>query len=905
MNMRRGIRRYFRLRPQPGEVAAHVDDEIRLHMELRVQRLMALGMSEDEARAEAERRFGEAARTRRALERSALQREARISMREQLASWLQDVRYSVRALVREPLFSLMVIATLALGIGANATMFGIIDRLLLQGPAHVAAPEQVMRLYVTTSPAGMEPFTGQWVGYASYLLLDAETDVFEGAAAYTLRDARIGRGEDAREIRMAYGSADLFPLLGVQPVLGRFYTAEEDRPNAARNVVVIDEGFWRTQLGAARDAIGSTLVLNDAEWTIVGVAPEGFTGPQLEPVALWAPMSAHPPVTPGWTTVWGVQWLQVVARLKPGITTERASEQATAAYAAAYDGDDAAEAAARLSLRPLHYSGIGNESPELRIARWLVGVSAIVLLIACANVANLLLARMVRRRREIGVRLALGISRARLVRLLLTDSLVLAFAAGVAALAVAHWGGHLMRVTLLPDVAWTEPPLSLRVLLFSGGVALLVGLMLGVLPALLSQRQDLAGTLKSGAREGGGSRSRMRAALTIAQATLSVVLLVGAGLFVRSLANARNADLGLEPERVLAVGLSFPSVSGLSDEERAAARAGHAQVYMRALERAQALPDVEAAALGIGMPFQSWFTVRLAVPGRDSIPQMPGGGPYISAVSAGYFAVTGVEIVRGRGFTAADRAGSEPVTIVNETMAATLWPGVEAIGKCLLIGREPEGCARVVGVAEVARRQDIREPASMQYYIPFGQERGIGGTTLLVRPRGDATAASIATLRRALLDVDPAIRYVGISSMQDDIDPLVRPWRLGATMFTLFGLLALLIAAVGLYSVIAYGVTQRRAELGIRMALGARARDVVRMVLAEGVGYVMVGAALGVLIALFAGRWLETLLFETSVRDTGTFAGVVGVLLAVAVIASLVPALRAGRVDPMEAVRGE
>ncbi|MGH7445074.1 MAG: ADOP family duplicated permease [Longimicrobiales bacterium] len=904
MSIRHGVRRFFRLRPDREAVDAHVDEEIRLHMELRAQWLMARGMTESDAWAEAERRIGGLARAHVDLARSAHRRETRMRLREWLFDAWQDARYAARALVREPTFSAMIVATLALGIGANAMMFGIVDRLLLRGPAHVVEPERVQRLYVTTSPPGMGDFTGEWVGYVSYLLLRDRTTVFEHVGAYTLRDARLGRGANAREVRLGYATADLFPALGVRPVLGRFFLSEEDRPNDARNVAVIEEGFWRTRLAGAPDVLGTTLVVNDIPYTIVGVAPRGFTGPQLETVALWVPISTHPPVTTDWTTAWGVQWLQVVGRLKPGVTAARASQEATAAYAAAYDGGDETDAAARLSLRPLHTSGTGVEPAEARVARWLVGVSIVVLLIACANVANLMLARALRRRREVGVRLALGIGRRRLVRLLLTESLLLALAGGIAALALAHWGSRLMRVLLLPNVHWTEPPLSLRVLAFSALVTVVVGVVLGLVPAFQATRQELTSTLKSGAREGGGGRSRTRSVLTVAQAALSVVLLVGAGVFVRSLLNVRGVDLGLEPDGVLAVDLSFPGTRGLEDDARDAERARQTRVYKRALERARALPDVAGAAIAIGMPFQSWFTVRLRVPGRDSLPVLPGGGPYIAAVTDGYFETMGIDILRGRGFTAADRANREPVVVVNTTMAAALWRDSDALGQCLLIGREAETCARVVGIAEVAHRSGIREEAAMQYYVPFGQERGIGGNTLVVRGRSDAANVTGA-LREALLAVDPTIAYVDIEPMQERIDPEMRPWRLGAAMFALFGLLALLIAAVGLYSVIAYGVAQRRAELGIRMALGARPRDIAGMVVGEGVLLVGAGIVLGTACALVAGRWVESLLFETSTRDPATYAAVAAVLLAVACAATLVPALRARRVEPVEALQAE
>lgn len=903
MRSRRGVRWCLGLRPRGEEVEVEVDDEIRLHLELRAERLMARGVPESEAWSEAERRFGDPVGARRELRRLARRREDRVDLRERLSSWRQDLRYSARGLVREPFFALVVVFTMALGIGANATMFGIIDRLLLRGPTHVTDPEHVRRAYVTTRPPSTDEVTHATFGYVTYDLL-RNVRAFEGVGAYALRDARLGRGPDAREIRLGYATWDLFPLLGVQPVLGRFFGADEDRPGDGRKVVVVNEGFWRSELGGGADVLGSAVTVNDETYTIIGVAPRGFTGPQLEPVALWAPMTASPPASPDWPTTWEAQWLQVVVRLRPELAREAAAQEATAAYLRAYDGSDLTDVPPRLSFLPLHYSIRGEEPAEVRVTKWLVGVSGIVLLIACANVTNLMLARGLRRRREIGVRVALGIARGRLVRLLLSESLLLAAVGGASALAVAYFGSRFMRLVLLPDVAWTESPLSGRVLALSAALALLVGLATGLLPALRSTRGDLTAALKSGAREGGGRRSYARSALTVAQAALAVVLLVGAGLFVRSLTNVRGLDLGLEPDRVLAVSLRWAGMTGLSEEMAAAERARRARTWLEALDRVRAAPDVESAAITIGTPFRSWFTTRLRVPGRDSVPRLPGGGPYLAAVSDGYFETTGVRIVRGRPFTAGDREGSEAVVIVNETMAATLWPGADPLGECLLIGTDPEACARVVGVAEVARRAGLREDASMQYYVPLGQERGIGGMTLLVRPRS-AVAAAAPALRATLFTLDPTLSYVEVAPMQEWLDPQIRPWRLGATMFTLFGGLALLIAAVGLYSVIAYGVTQRTAELGIRRALGARGHDIIGMVVRGSVALVLLGIGLGAVLASLAGHWLEGLLFETSTNDPATFAIVAAALLGVAILASLAPALRAARVDPLSATRAE
>jgi predicted permease len=480
--------------------------------------------------------------------------------------------------------------------------------------------------------------------------------------------------------------------------------------------------------------------------------------------------------------------------------------------------------------------------------------------------------------------------------MLLTHSLLLAVLGGLAALLFAGWGGAAVRALLLPDVDWTSSPLNVRVLLFTAFITIVTGVITGFLPAAFSTRHDLTNALRTGIREGGGHRSRLRTALTVAQASLSVVLLVGAGLFLRSLDNALRLDLGLDAQEVQVVQMRWPG-SAVTRESRRA-------YFDRALERVRGLPYVENAAIVVGTPFLSSFSVDLRIPGRDSVPELAGGGPYIVAVTPGYFATAGTRLLRGREFQAGEGMGSEAVAIVNETMARALWPGADALEQCMYIGDEDPPCARVVGVVEDARRFALREEPAMQYYIPLGQERGFGGSVLFVRPRG-AFQSRAAELRAELQRLDSEGGYAHIVPLHQALDPQIRPWRLGAVLFGIFGALALLIAGIGLYSVIAYGVSQRTHELGVRMALGAQRGDVWGMILRQGVLVALLGAALGCLIALGAGGLLESLLFEASPRDPVVFIAVLFTILSAAVVASLVPAARAMRVDPVVALRAE
>jgi predicted permease len=527
-----------------------------------------------------------------------------------------------------------------------------------------------------------------------------------------------------------------------------------------------------------------------------------------------------------------------------------------------------------------------------------MAVASIVLIIATANVANMMLARAIRRRREIAVRLALGVSLARLARTLIAESLVLAMGGGLLGLALAYGGGEIMRRVFLPDIAWATPPVDVRVLSLAVLLTVTIGVALGLTPALQARRTDVNRALRSGSREGGVRRNRVRTTLLIVQSALSVALLAAAGLFVQSLRKVRAVDLGIQPDRVMVATVSWPSGGQTADW-----RAVRAAQWNDLRARVAALPEVESATLTVGSPFGFSFGVDLKIPGRDSLPKV-GSGTFISSVGRDYFATVGTPLVRGRLFGPTEGATTERVVIVNQTMARTLWPNEDPLDKCLVIGDGETRCSTVVGVVRDAHQYAIREDPSMQYYIPLGQEKGFGGTVLMVRPRAETSLGS-ERLRRAIGGIVPAAELIRVETLQDRIDPLIRPWKLGAALFGLFGALAVLVAAIGLYSVITYLVAQRIHEFGVRAALGARSADVLRQVLSEGVRVTLPGVTIGLLIALAAGRWAAPLLFNVSPRDPVILGVVAVVLLAVAVVASLVPAAKAARVDPVIALRAE
>jgi len=516
-----------------------------------------------------------------------------------------------------------------------------------------------------------------------------------------------------------------------------------------------------------------------------------------------------------------------------------------------------------------------------------------VLLIACANVANLLFARALRRRREIAVRLALGVSRARLLSQLLTESVLLAIGGGIAGLVVAQWSSLGLRAAFLPKTADLSVIHDERTVLFAGLAALATGLLTGLAPILQASRADLTADLKSGAREGMYQRSHLRVALLVMQGALSVVLLVGAGLFVRSLNHVRDIRLGYDVDPVLLVDLNMRGVDLDS--------AHKVQLRQRLLETALTTPGVQNATFQTGVPFWSTWSVSLFVSGIDTVSRL--GRFDVNAVSPGYFATMGTRILRGRGILATDLEHAPLVIVVSQAMANTIWPGQDPIGKCVRLNADTMPCRSVVGVAEDIKSHQLSNEPDMYYYLPATQFNP-DQTALFVRVQGDAVERAEA-VRRSLQREMPGVSYITTTPLAQVIGEQTRSWRLGASMFSAFGLLALVLAAIGLYSVIAYNVAQRTHELGVRMALGAQRADVLRLVVVEGLRLGVAGVVIGGAIAFAASRWLAPLLFNESARDPAVYAVVAVSLVAVSVAASWLPALRAAHVEPTRALRYE
>jgi predicted permease len=819
---------------------------------------------------------------------------------------LQDLRYAARSLAHSPGFTLGVILTLALGIGANVAMFTVVDRMLFRPPPMLHDARRTQRVYLARTFRGKE-YPGGYLQYARYADLARWTTRFSRAASFTDQDLAIGTGTDGREMHVGIVSASFFGFFDAPPAIGRYFTAAEDTPPLGAPVAVLGYGFWQTRYGAA-DVLGSTLQIGATLYTIIGVAPRGFVG-------LWPdrPPAAYIPITAfggedaarfrrqgeNWWTTYTWQWCQMMVQSAPGVTRAAADADLTTAYLRSYRVELAGNPR-QIPLEIAKPRGLGasilsergpNESSFAKVATWVSGVALIVLLIACANVANLLLARALKRRREIAVRLALGVSRGRLLSQLLTESLLLAALGGGAGLLIAQWGGAVLRAEFFRK----SPDLSLmgdvRTIVFAGAAALVAGLLTGLAPAFQTRRANLSADLKAGAREGTFHRSRTRIGLLVLQGALSVVLLVGAGLFVRSLRHVRDVPLGYDVDPVALVSVNMRGVAIDS--------VGSMNLVRSLFDRATTIPGVTHVSRQLTVPFWSTWDMGLHVAGIDSVDAL--GQFDLNAVTPDYFATLGTPILRGRGIGPQDVEHAPHVMVVSEAMAKTLWPGRDAIGQCVKIGADTVPCTTVVGVAQNIKDGQLSDDPGLLYYLSTAQWHPDKGG-LFIRTSG-AAAPQAEAIRRALQPLMPGAAYITVTPLREILGGEMRSWELGATMFVVFGGLALALAAIGLYSVIGYNVAQRTHELGVRAALGAGVGDLVRLVVRDGLNVALIGIVLGIVIALVGSRWVGPLLFEEPPRDPVVFGLVAAALFGVSVLASFIPARRAAKVDPMIALR--
>jgi predicted permease len=805
-------------------------------------------------------------------------------------------RAVVRGIRRSPGFTLGVVTILTLGLGVNAVTFGLVDRLILSGPAGIDRAEDLRRVVVhSRNPSGTSHAETE-IAYLEYRDLLNATQL-SGAAAESPTPLLFGTGETAERVQARLVTANYFPLLGVRPAAGRFFTADESERDGAR-VVVLAHAFWQRRFGGDAAVIGRVLFIESHDYTVVGVAPRYFTGSAVTRVDVFLPLEAasDEQVAGTWRTNRGFRWMSALVRLAPGVSEAAAEAEITAAYRNANASERHADPLARVELSPLVAVRGATADGEVSVAALVGGVALLVLLIAVANLVNLFLARSLRQRDHVALRLALGGNRGRLIaEQAVEGAFVALLAAGVAVL-VAVVAAPSVQMLLFPDVQWLETPLNARMLIFIAVCAVAGGAFAAALPMWQAGRADLVSWLRhDGLRV---SRTRVQRGMLLAQGALSVLLLVGAGLFVRSLSEIRSLELGVDAGRLLVVS----TLRGDGPE-----RPEFQDTLRTIVER---IPGVERTTRAAGtLPFVSSWAVRLAVPGLPTRPVVEDGGPYISAVEAGYFETVGTKRVEGRFFTPEDREGAPRVVIVNESMARLYWPGEPAIGKCLRIGPDDPPCSTVIGVVENTRRNGIVERESLLYYIPILQappQQRAGRLIARLDGEDSATVARVAeTIGREAWRLDPGLRYVTARALADVIAPQLRAWQLGAGLFSVFGVLALAVAAVGLYSVISFEVEGRRREIGVRSALGASSSAILRLVVGDGLRLAAAGLIAGLALAWLLAPSLSDLLYNVSPQDAAVFGVAALALLGAALVASAIPALRAAHIDPIEALKEE
>jgi len=814
---------------------------------------------------------------------------------------LQDLRYGWRMLIRHRAVTAIAVITLALGIGANTAIFSVINAVLLK-PLPFASPERLVAIGSTqiNDRSRFGP-----VSFPDFIDFQARQSSFERMATYHTRGLTLQTAGGTVRLEGAVITSDLVPVLGINPLLGRAFRPEEDRAGGGR-VVLLSHNLWRNRFDADPNIVGKSLPIGGQSFTVAGVMPAGFQFPiQSEPVELWInfALEAEVPADRPQTTQRGNHYLSAVGRLKPDATAERAEAEfvTIAASLEKQYPDDNANISAR--VRPAMEDLTGGVRDSLLVIFAAVGC---VLLIACANVANILLARAMTRRREIALRAALGANRWRVARQMLTGSVLLALVGGAAGVMLASFAMDALialNPTAIPRIA--ESGLDGRVLLFTFVTATLTGIVMGLVPALQASKLDLSSVLKDGGRgaSGGSLRFSARGALVVAEVAIAVTLLVGAGLLIQSFARLMRVKPGFNPDQLLTLRIGFPDGLYTTPEQIAG-------FHDRLMTGLQSLPGVSAYSTVAPAPMSgSNFRVGFSVQGRPN----PSGRQYpyntrVTLVGSDYFRTLGIPLRQGRDYTARDGLQSTQVVIVNETFAKRHFPGANPIGQridpSIGVGEGDPPMREIIGIVADSRSRRLSAEPEPEVYLHIPQVPALGSLTLMLRsqsdPMGLAAAArqEITKLDRNLpiYDIKPFAEYVSDSAAQP---------RFNSVLLGVFAGVALLLTAIGLYGVIAYSITQRTQEIGIRMALGARAVDVLRLIIGQGMALVVIGVALGLAGAFAATRLMKSLLFGVGATDPLTFASIAALITLIALLACYIPARRATKVDPMIALRRE
>jgi putative ABC transport system permease protein len=863
-----------------------LEEEMRFHLELKAGANLASGMASEEARYASQRQFGN---------RTLLREVSREmwSFRS-IETLVQDLRYGARMLLKHKGITAVAVLTLALGIGANSAIFSVVNSVLLRELPY-REPERLVAVfteYVIPQVGARKSFlfTG-----ADFRDLRDQNQSFEQAAAYSGLNFNLTGSGEPEALAGVRATANLFATLGIEPRHGRAFLPEEDRPGNNRVVILSDE-LWRRRFGSDPKIVGQTIILNNEPYAVIGVAPPDFRFPpkdsfySLSAVDFYTPLALPPEE---WNNR-GPGRYTVIARLKSGFRIEQAQSDVVSLAKRLEERYPNTNRYKSVQLVPFHQQVVGKVETALLA---LLGAAGFVLLIACVNVANLLLARATARQKEIAIRAALGAGRWRVVRQLLTESILLAILAGALASLLAFWCVDLLRRVVPEDFPRAaEISVDLRVLGFTLAVSLLTGIAFGLIPALQGSRTDLNETLKEGGRSSGGrARSRLGGVFVVSEVALALLLLVGAGLMLRSFIRLMNVDPGFDPHNVLAIAIRPPETKYNSAQQAAFSQ--------QLLERVRALPGVRSAGV-VFPPLWVWEnTSGFRIEGEP--PPPPSVSRRISnrVVSPDYFKTLNIQLLKGRVIDENDGPNKPPVVVINETLARRYWPNSNPIGQRIFSG-EDTTWREIVGVVRDARYNSLDTEAGGQVYAPFDLYAGVNYRTLVVRADGDPLGLVPAVLAEIkAIDKDQPIS--SIHTMEEMMAKSVSQRRFNMLLLAIFAGVALLMAVVGIYGVMSYSVGQRTHEIGLRMALGANTADVLRLLLGQGMKLVVMGMAIGLAAAIALTRLISSLLFDVHATDPATFVAISLLLALVALLACYVPARRAAKVDPVVALRLE
>lgn len=865
---------------------SRLQQEMAFHIDMAAEQHVRKGMSAHEARRAALVEFGGREQWREA---------ARDQVRSRpLEELVRDTRYALRSLRRAPTFTVAAIATLALSIGATTSIFSVVNAVLLRGLPYPNA-DRIVALCEKNVTKPEQPVCGVGsLNPGNFLAWHDRMPSLEASAAFVeQRVALVASGTDPIAAQARFASAEIFKVLGARPALGRFFTADEDKPGGP-NVLVLSHATWQRYFGGDPGIVGRHLLMNENEYTVIGVTAPDFG--LYDRVDVWMPIRFGPAnrTAPG-------RYLRAVGLLKPGVSIDEADRQIKRVALERQREQPEFNKNMTALVRPLRQQLTGDSERPL----WtLLAAVGFLLLIACANVANLLLARAADREREVAVRISLGASPRRIVRQLLTESVLLSVIGAAIGLVLAVKGTAAL-VALVPSgistvQSLTDVSIDWQVLVFTGLVAIGTGVLFGVAPARHALTADVHETLKEGGRGGSGvsrSSARLRSALVVAEMSLALMLLTGAGLMVRSFAALQQVDLGFRPQGVLTGRLTLPARTYKSDT-------AVVQFFQAAESRIATLPGVKGVGSISYLPLTGMRAVEgFTIEGRPAMDPSEAPGGDMRAVTPGYFAAMGIPIEEGRGLTEADRMDAPDVAVVSQTLARTFWPGSSAIGHYLLYQWDRPERVRIVGVAGDVHDDGPDKGAYMEIYRPHSQFP-YPSMALVVRGAGDA-AQYAAPVRKAIRELDADLPLAAVEPMTSLVARAVGSTRLSTALFGLFGILGLMLAAIGIYGVMTYTVQQRRHEIGIRVALGARPSDVLGLIVRRGAVLSLAGIVVGLAGALIASELMRKLLFGVPPHDAPTFVVIAVLLAGVGVLAAYVPGLRATRVDPVTVLRGE